>query len=189
MNVCIRDAQKYSRCVEQSLYLCSPIVELHMNLVDRSERERERLEQVLTPPLSVMVRVAFQCAGVDEHCDVQRDSSLADIQQLLCRLYRQNFPARKAVLTLDDNKYDAFVQYPFKTCTEGAMYEVEFDKTDEVLFFDKADRGLNITLEAEVGYDDAVCAGTTIGIEAWVPARRAVLQWTAQMIAHVNSTC
>ena len=123
-----------------------------------------------------MVRVAFRCDGDEESCDIQRDSSLAAVQHLLCRLYRQSFPARKAVLTSDDVLFDAFVQCPFKTCNEGAAYEVRFVDTDEVLFYDKFDRiGIKIELEEEVAYDDAVAAGTaTSKIEAWVLARRAV---------------
>ena len=122
-----------------------------------------------------MLRVAFQFDDVEESCEVDRASSLADVQQLLCRLYRQSFPAKKAVLT-SDNTYDAFVQYPFKTCNEGAIFEVKFENTDEVLFYDKFDRiGMKIELDEEVAFDDAVAAGTTTsGIEAWVLARRAV---------------
>ena len=79
-----------------------------------------------------------------------------------------------------DNTYDAFVQYPFKTCNEGAIFEIEFDKTDDPFFYDKFDRGPKIELEEEVAYDDAVAAGTaTTGIEAWVLARRAVELRTA----------
>ncbi len=127
-----------------------------------------------------MLRVAFQFDDVEESCEVDRASSLADVQQLLCRLYRQSFPAKKAVLT-SDNTYDAFVQYPFKACSEGAIFEVKFENTDEVLFYDKFNRiGMKIELEEEVAYDDAVAAGTThTGIEAWVMARRAALLRTA----------
>ena len=119
-------------------------------------------------PLPAMVRIAFQCAGVEESCEVERTSSLADVQQLLCRFYRQSFPAKKAVLTSDDVLFDAFGQYPFKTCSEGATFEVEFVDTDDPYFYDKFDRiGLNIGLEEEVAYDDVVAAGmTTIGIES-----------------------
>ncbi len=86
-----------------------------------------------------MLRVAFQFDDVEESCEVDRASSLADVRQLLCRLYRQSFPAKKAVLT-SDNTYDAFVQYPFKTRSEGATFEVEFVDTDDPFFYDKADR-------------------------------------------------
>ena len=123
-----------------------------------------------------MVQAAFRCAGVEDSCEVARASSLADVQQFLCRLYRQSFPARKAVLTSDDNTYDVFGQYPFKTCSEGVTFEVEFVDTDDPLFYDKADRiGIKIELDEEVAFDDAVAAGTTTsGIEAWVLARRVV---------------
>ncbi len=148
------------------------------NVADRSERARVRLERASANslPLPAMVRVAFRCAGVEEPCEVGRTSSLADVQKLLCRLYRQSFPARKAVLTSDDTTYDAFGQYPFKTCSEGATFEVEFVDTDDPYFYDKFDRlGMKIELEEEVAFDDAVAAGTTTsGIEAWVLARRAV---------------
>ncbi len=127
-----------------------------------------------------MVRIAFQCAGVEESCEVERTSSLADVQQLLCRFYRQSFPAKKAVLTSDDVLFDAFCQYPFKTCSDGAIFTIKFENTDDPFFYDKFDRGPKIELEEEVAYDDAVAAGTaTTGIEAWVWARRAALQWTA----------
>ncbi len=123
-----------------------------------------------------MVRVSFRCDGVEESCEVERASSLAAVQQLLCRLYRQSFPAKKAVLTSDDVLFDVFGQYPFKNCNEGAAYEVKFADTDDPFFYDKFDRiGLKIELEEEVAYDDAVAAGTTTnGIEVWVWARRAV---------------
>ena len=136
---------------------------------------------MLPSPRSAMLRVAFHFDDVEESCEVDRASSLADVQQFLCRLYRQSFPAKKAVLTSDDNTYDAFVQYPFKTCNEGATFEVEFVDTDDPFFYDKADRiGMKIELEEEVAYDDAVAAGTaTTGIEAWVLARRAALLRTA----------
>ena len=128
-----------------------------------------------------MVRIAFQCAGVEESCEVERTSSLADVQQLLCRFYRQSFPAKKAMLTSDDVLFDAFCQYPFKTCSEGAICTIKFGSTDEVLFYDKFDRiGIKIELEEEVAYDDAVAAGTaTTGIETWVLGRRAELHGTA----------
>ena len=127
-----------------------------------------------------MVRIAFQCAGVEESCEVERTSSLADVQQLLCRLYLQSSPARKAVLTSNDVLFDVFVQYPFKTCNEGATFEVEFVDTDDPFFYDKFDRiGFKIELEEEVAYDDAVAAGTSTGIEAWVLGRRAELHGTA----------
>ena len=128
-----------------------------------------------------MVRVSFHCAGVEESCDVDRASSLADVQQLLCRLYRQTFPGTKAILTSNDVLFDVFVQYPFKTCSEGATFEVEFVDTDDPFFYDKFDRiGMKIKLEEEVAYDDAVAAGTTTnGIEVWVWARRAVELRTA----------
>ena len=135
---------------------------------------------MLPPSRSTMLRVSFWCDGDEDSCEVARASSLADVQQLICRLYRQSFPAKKAVLTSNGVLFDVFGQYPFKTCNEGAIFEIEFDKTDDPLFFDKFDRiGLTIKLEEEVAYDDAVAAGTTTGIEAWVLGRRAELHGTA----------
>ncbi len=127
-----------------------------------------------------MLRVSFRCDGVEEPCEVARASSLADVQQLLCRLYRQSFPAKKAVLTSNGVLFDVFGQYPFKTCNEGDIFEIESGKTDDPFFYDKFDRGPKIELEEEVAYDDAVAAGTaSTGIEAWVWARRAALLRTA----------
>ncbi len=128
-----------------------------------------------------MVQVAFRCDGVEESCEVERTSSLADVQQLLCRLYRQSFPGMKAIATSNGVLFDVFGQYPFKNCSEGAAYEVKFVDTDDPFFYDKFDRiGLTIKLEEEVAYDDAVAAGTTnTGIEAWVWARRAEIHGTA----------
>ena len=120
-----------------------------------------------------MVRVAIKRVGVERSCEVERTSSLADVQLLLCRLYRQPFPATKAVLTSDNFLYDAFGQHPFETCIEGTVYEVKFTATDDPFFYDKFDRvGMKIDLEEEIAYDDAVAAGATTGIEAWVRARR-----------------
>ena len=180
MNASIREAQK--TVVESSSLWSYATIYQNTNVADRSERARVRLERASANslPLPAMVRVAFRCASVEESCEVERTSSLADVQQLLCRFYRQSFPAKKAVLTSDDVLFDAFVQCPSKTCSEGAAYEVKFVDTDDPFFYDKFDRGPKIELEEEVAYDDAVAAGTaTTGIEAWVLTRRAVELRTA----------
>ena len=122
-----------------------------------------------------MVLIVFQCSQVKNSFEVDRTSSLADVQQVLCRLHGQTFPAKKAVLTSQENTYDGFNQCRFATCKDGAIYEVRSVSTDEVLFYDKLDRiGSKITFKEEVAYDDDVAAGmTTSCIQEWVVARRA----------------
>ena len=109
--------------------------------------------------------------GPESLCTVPRTSSLGDVQQQLCRIFRRRFPATKAVLqTAGGVRYDEFLQLPFKNCVEGEIFDVIFASTDDPYFYDKMDRSWpKITLEEEVAHDDAVNSGaTTEDLETWV---------------------
>ena len=118
-----------------------------------------------------MARVVFRC-GEDQVCDVPRGSSLRDVQKLLCRVFRQRFPAMKAILTIDGVTYDQF--YKFPVFVQDAICIVHFIETDDPFFYDLADRkGIKPTWQEEVEYDDAVAAGDTISdLEGWVSKKR-----------------
>ena len=109
--------------------------------------------------------------GPESLCTVPRASSLGDVQQQLCRIFRRRFPATKAVLqTAGGVRYDEFLQLPFKNCVEGEIFDVMFASTDDPYFYDQMDRSRpKITLEEEVAHDDAVNSGaTTEDLETWV---------------------
>ena len=117
------------------------------------------------------VSVRLRGDGPESLCTVPRASSLGDVQQQLCRIFRRRFPAMKAVLqTAGDVRYDKFLQVPFKNCVEGEIFDVIFASTDDPYFYDKMDRSWpKITLEEEVAHDDAVNSGaTTEDLETWV---------------------
>ena len=65
----------------------------------------------------------------------------------------------KATLKIDNIIYDEFFMQPFKSHAEGSKYEVKFDKTDDLLFYDKIDRMQpKITLQDELDHEEAVSA-------------------------------
>ena len=109
--------------------------------------------------------------GPESLCTVPRASSLGDVQQQLCRIFRRRFPAMKAVLqTAGGVRYDEFLQLPFVNCVEGEVFDVEFMDTDDPYHYDKIDRARpKITLEEELAHDEAVKVGaTTEDLATWV---------------------
>ena len=109
--------------------------------------------------------------GPESLCTVPRTSSLGDVQQQLCRIFRRRFPATKAVLqTAGGVRYDEFLQLPFVNCVEGEVFDVEFMNTDDPYHYDKMDRTRpKITLEEEIAHEDAVRMGaTTEDLATWV---------------------
>ena len=109
--------------------------------------------------------------GPESLCTVPRASSLGDVQQQLCRIFRRRFPAMKAVLqTAGGVRYDEFLQLPFVNCVEGEVFDVEFMNTDDPYHYDKMDRTWpKIKLEEEVAHDEALNSGaTTKDLQTWV---------------------
>ena len=77
-----------------------------------------------------------------ETCEiaVDPDTSLRDMQLLLCRLFHQRHPAMKATLIVGNNVYDEFIEIPFKNLTGSVDANVVFAKTDDPYFYDLRER-------------------------------------------------
>ena len=75
---------------------------------------------------------------------------LRDLQQDLCRAFEKPFPATMASLTVNGVLYDDFHQQPFRNDHPQGECVVEFEPTDNPLFYDIADRSGRLTLEQEM---------------------------------------
>ena len=119
-----------------------------------------------------MTSFMFNHGGDARELAIDRKSSLGDVQQRLCRLYRKTFPMMKAVLIVDDTTFDEFMQKPFVNYDEGTNFDVEFYQTDDPHYYDVADRVVpKITLEEELQYEDEVNRGEMpedTCIKSWV---------------------
>ena len=71
---------------------------------------------------------------------VDSDASLRELQALVCKLFRQRFPATKATLIVGDDVYDEFIQVPFRGCFGCVEATVTFGPTDDPYFYDLRDR-------------------------------------------------
>ena len=123
-----------------------------------------------------MASFMFSHAGDAREMEVERDFTLGDVQELLCLAFGKKFPKMKAVLTIDDEMFDEFMQKPFVNHEEGMTFDVEFGPTDDPFFYDVADRvHPKISLEDEVAFDEAVNRGEVPGdtcIKSWVIKQR-----------------
>ena len=121
-----------------------------------------------------MIAVAFTYEGVVSDMEIDRVSTLADVQQTLCRMFRKTFPMMKATLALEDHIFDEFIDKPFATCDGGVTFEVAFAPTDDPFFYDWMDRRApKVTLEDEIAYDEAVSSGEAVeDLRAWLIKQR-----------------
>ena len=120
-----------------------------------------------------MVIVTFRSlGGGDFAMDVNSDVLLRDLQEPLCRAFRQSFPSKKASLTIDGNAFCELNEKPFIDKESDINCNVTFAATDDPFFYDRADRGLKITLEEEVAHDQAVSDGSNDDLKAWVLKQR-----------------
>ena len=67
-------------------------------------------------------------------------TSLRELQALVCKLFRQRFPATKATLVVGDDVYDEFIQVPFRGCSGSVEAIVTFANTDDPYVYDLRDR-------------------------------------------------
>ena len=67
-------------------------------------------------------------------------TSLRELQALVCKLFRQRFPATKATMVVGDEVYDEFIQVPFRGCSGSVEAIVTFANTDDPYFYDLRDR-------------------------------------------------
>ena len=88
-------------------------------------------------PLIVKVR---SITGEEHDICVRKNTSLRDMQETLCRLFRMPFPKTKACIAIGNRSYDEFVQRPFVDCCGGDVMTVVFTQTDDPYFYDMRDR-------------------------------------------------
>ena len=79
---------------------------------------------------------------IGETAEVAVDSavSLRELQALVCKLFRQRFPATKDTLIVGDDVYDEFIQVPFRGCSGCVEATGTFGSTDDSYFYDLRDR-------------------------------------------------
>jgi len=108
---------------------------------------------------------------------VSTGTRLRHVQEDLCRIFGQPFPAMKAWLRIGGRAWDDFEDAPFAGCDDEAVVAtVDFMPTDDPLFYDIFDRtGLKgDTLEEQILYESEVEQGhTSLAYKDWLRARRA----------------
>lgn len=112
--------------------------------------------------------------------DVVPTSRLRDLQAVLCRLFRKNFPWNRASVVIACVVHDHFESQPFLSCDDLVEIDVTviFQRnTEDPFFFDLAHRrGPQATVVEEEEWEVAVRAGDTTaqvdGCEAWAMSRR-----------------
>ena len=78
--------------------------------------------------------------GETREIAIEPDTSLRDMQLLLCKLFRQRHPAMKAKLVVGTFVYDEFIEVPLKNLTGSVDANVVFARTDDPYFYDLRDR-------------------------------------------------
>jgi len=88
--------------------------------------------------ISLLLRtVGAGCASLA----VERNASLRDCQQELCKLFKKAFPKYKASLVFTGSRvYDDFMDRPFRRCAPTDEAVVVFTETDDPYFYDVFDR-------------------------------------------------
>ena len=73
--------------------------------------------------------------------EVLRAVELRHVQKCLCKAFRERFPLMCASLTdAEGQKFDDFNDMPFKNAEPNEIYEVAFELTRDMFWFDWADR-------------------------------------------------
>ena len=73
--------------------------------------------------------------------EVLRAVELRHVQKCLCNAFRERFPLMCASLTdAEGQKFDDFNDMPFKNTEPNEIYEVAFELTRDMFWFDWADR-------------------------------------------------
>ena len=68
---------------------------------------------------------------------VERTMALRDVQETLCRAFRQRFPLMCASVVCAGTSFDEFNDMPFVGAEEGDEIPVSFSTTSDMYFFDK----------------------------------------------------
>ena len=87
------------------------------------------------------VRVSLKMISGEMHeLAIESETSLRELQLLLCKICRKSFPAMKAPLIVGETVYDEFIQVPFQDCSGSVEATVTFNRTDDPYFYDLRDR-------------------------------------------------
>ena len=78
--------------------------------------------------------------GYTVDISVNSDASLRELQAIVCKLFRQSFPSKKAALIVAGRVYCDFIDVPFKHCSGSLEATVIFSPTDDPYFYDLRDR-------------------------------------------------
>ena len=70
--------------------------------------------------------------GETHEISVEPSTSLRELQSLLCKLFRQRFPATMATLVIGERLYDEFIEVPFQSCTGSVDANVVFSPTTDL---------------------------------------------------------
>jgi hypothetical protein len=81
--------------------------------------------------VAAMVRLRFVCGGRSVNLELQTEARLRDVQQVLCKSFRQAFPKTKASVLVGGKTYEEFQGQPFLTAGDDDEVEVSFAPTDD----------------------------------------------------------
>ena len=109
-------------------------------VVDETVYDDFCAQPFLTSTLPSEARVLFNgkvhvglrlLSGERREINVDPNTSLRELQALVCKLFGKRFPAMKATLVVADNVYDEFIQEPFVTCSGSLEAIISFANTDD----------------------------------------------------------
>ena len=92
-------------------------------------------------PVEETVKVVILSGGESVEMEVLRDVQLRHVQKCLCNAFRERFPLMCASLTDSGGQtFDDFNDTPFKDAEPNDIFEVAFELTRDMYWFDWADR-------------------------------------------------
>ena len=109
---------------------------------------------------------------------VAPDVRLRCLQQILCQLFKVNFPWHRAIVVVDGVAHDGFESQPFLSRGEEELeVTVAFDRNvEDPFFFDLLERrGPRATVVDEAEYETDAQADLAVaaqGLELWAARRR-----------------
>ena len=89
---------------------------------------------------SKTVELTFVSGDKSETFTLERNLALRDVQKLLCSTFRQRFPLMCANLKSAHRTFADFNDTPFVDAEDLDGFDVEFDTTTDMFFFDLFDR-------------------------------------------------
>ena len=101
----------------------------------------EAIPTLVDEPVEETVKVVILSGDESVEVEVLRNMELRHVQKCLCNAFRERFPLMCASLTdAEGQKFDDFNDMPFKNAEPNEIYEVAFELTRDMFWFDWADR-------------------------------------------------